>query len=67
MLWLNNNEFTGAGSGICKIAGKEFLQHQCALMPNSAWTNGTLCPACLHWPTDYCLSPPLECTGPNKV
>tara|TARA_B110000208_G_scaffold141572_1_gene170867 strand:+ start:2478 stop:3308 length:831 start_codon:yes stop_codon:yes gene_type:complete len=60
MLSLNDNNFTGAGTGICKIEGQ--FNSNCDLSPNSEWTDGALCPACLN---DGQCVPPIRCTGAN--
>ena len=46
---LENNKFTGAQKGICKILFNSWSKYGgCILSPNPAWTNGTLCPSCLN-------------------
>jgi hypothetical protein len=62
-LGLQNNQLTGAASGICQIVG-QLSAGECALSPNPAWTDGTLCPTCLN--TGSCNTQqnpmPITCT-----
>ena len=64
-LSLLNNQITGAGAGMCSIKGNFNTVNNtgsCHITPNTAWTNGALCPACLN--TGAC-APPVTCTGSN--
>ena len=67
LLRLDGNKFTGAGSGVCGIAGNKWQQNCggscCYLSPNPKWTKGSNCPACLN--KAGCRMP-ITCTGSNS-
>ena len=62
-LRLQNNRFTGAGTGLCTVSKNFEGWEPCYFAPNMKWTNETLCPKCLNYRLLPNCAAPIVCTG----